>query len=176
MPSDSYPLIVQDSNLLIDLNDCGLLATVFTCPWEIHIPDVVLAELQQGPVAAVLAAHLQQQAFIVGRLPTEGVAEAAILQAQQPSLSFADCSAFVYALRHGAILLTGDGKLRQFAQAQAQPVHGTLWVLDQLVDTLQLLAPARAAAALGQLLTPGAGRRLPPADCEARLRRWEKPA
>lgn len=125
MPSDRYPLIVQDTNLLIDLYECRLLEAVFSCPWEIHIPDVILYELQAASAAA-LATYLQQGAFTLGILPADAVGEVALLVAAQKKLSFQDCSAFVYARRHGAVLLTGDGLLRRYAEAQNHPVHGTL--------------------------------------------------
>ena len=98
--------------------------------------------------------------------------EAASLQASRRELTFEDCAAFVYARVHSGILLTGDKPLRTFAQSQHLAVHGTLWVLDQLVETWQVLSPAAGHRALSRIMTPAAGRRLPATECATRLERW----
>ena len=50
-------------------------------------------------------------------------------------------------------------------------VHGTLWVLNEMVDS-GVLAPAKAAAGLRQMMA--GDRRLPEAECRQRLREWEQ--
>ena len=35
------PLLISDSNILIDLDCCGLLPKVFKLPFQIAVPDVL---------------------------------------------------------------------------------------------------------------------------------------
>lgn len=173
-------LVVQDANLLIDLHCGDLFECVFSLatPWQIHIPDLILHELRRGtgPVAAALLPYQDSGRFVAGTLAGPQVAEVAQLYATQSGLSFEDYAAFVYAREQGAVLLTGDALLRRFAQTQQVAVHGTLWVLDQLVEQWQVLLPADGHQALTRMLIPTAGRRLPAAECAARLARWRAAA
>jgi hypothetical protein len=66
----------------------------------------------------------------------------------------------------GAILLTGDSKLRKAAQASGVKVRGVLWVLDELVDA-SLLLPAKAAEARRD-----GGAFLPQDECDKRITKW----
>ncbi|MBE0467410.1 MAG: DUF3368 domain-containing protein [Candidatus Desulforudis sp.] len=66
-------------------------------------------------------------------------------------------------------MLTGDKDLRTAAQDEGIVVHGTLWVLDQLVEQ-HAAPPHEIAAALKRMLQKGS--RLPRLECEKRLRRW----
>ena len=176
-PSTSPLLVVQDANLLIDLHCGGLLACVFSpdTPWQVHVPDLILGELLRGtgPVAEALRPYQEEGRFITGALDGSQVVEAVGIQIEQRRLSLEDCAAFVYARSNGGILLTGDNQLRTYAQSQELPVHGTLWVLDQLVETWQVLPPSDGHQALTRISSPAAGRRLPTAECEARLARWQ---
>lgn len=176
-PSAPPLLVVQDANLLIDLHCGRLLDCVFSpeTPWQIHVPDLILEELLRGtgPVADALRPYQEAGCFVTGTLDSLQVVEAVGIQIEQQRLSLEDCAAFVYARSNGGILLTGDNQLRTYAQNQELPVHGTLWVLDQLVDIWHVLLPTDAHQALTRICSPAAGRRLPTAECETRFGRWQ---
>lgn len=53
-------------------------------------------------------------------------------KAQEPHLSLPD--SFALALAKNAILLAGDGKLRELAKKENVAYHGLLWVLDRLEE------------------------------------------
>ena len=80
-----------------------------------------------------------------------------------------DLFALVLARALKAMLLSGDQHLRRIAAQQGVVVHGTLWVLDEMVR-LKVVAPSQAVQALEQMLAQGS--RLPQAEYQARLRRW----
>ncbi len=61
--------------------------------------------------------------------------------------------------------------LRRFAKARRAEVHGTLWILDLLVEK-KLLVPLVAAQKLQKLLNTK--RRLPKHECQKRLSDWDK--
>ena len=58
------------------------------------------------------------------------------------------------------------------AEAQQMPLHGILWVLDEMVR-VEIISTFEAADALERMLE--AGSRLPESPNEERLRRWRKP-
>ena len=63
----------------------------------------------------------------------------------------------------GASLLTGDRHLRAAAEQEGVPVHGTLWLLDEMVR-LAVVSPRLAAQALERMLERGS--RLPLDECQ----------
>ena len=93
------------------------------------------------------------------------------LRSRYRSTSVNDLFALVLAQHLGVILLTSDRHLREAAAKEQVAVHGTLWVLDEMVR-LALISPIRAADALDIMLTNS--RRLPLAACESRLKQWRK--
>ena len=97
------------------------------------------------------------------------VLEVASLLDRYRSVSTNDLFALVLARTLGATLLTGDRHLAQVASLERVPVHGILWVLDEMVRSA-VVTPLRAAQALEQMLTQGS--RLPRAECQQRLQRW----
>jgi len=66
-------------------------------------------------------------------------------------LDIADCSVLLLAIDLDAMLLSGDKPLRKGAAKNHVEVHGTLWVLDQLVAA-KLLSKPTAAAKLEHLI------------------------
>ncbi len=156
---------VVDASVLIDLQNGGILAACMTLPYRFDIPDVVHAAELGAPLrAAVRDLGLQ----IVG-LAGGSVAELALLRPQHPELSVPDLFALFAARDRGAMLLTGDQRLKKLAESRGAEVHGTLWLLDALFER-QTLGPAAALAALRAILASGAW--LPEAECAARRQRW----
>ena len=83
--------------------------------------------------------------------------------------SFYDLSVLVLAKKRGAWLLTGERQLRSIAQTAGLTVHGTLWLLDEMIRH-RVIVPTVAAQALQRMLQQGS--RQPREECEKRLARW----
>lgn len=156
---------VIDTNVLIDLDVGGLLADLFRLDIVWVIPDLVLAELNHPSPNALLKMGLRAL-----ELSSEEVEKIVEFGLQYPNLSVYDRASLVLAMREGAMLITGDRRLRKAAEEQGVRVHGTLWVLDQLVE--RGIPKQTAAQAIRQMLA--GGRRLPIAECKKRLNRWEQ--
>lgn len=71
------------------------------------------------------------------------------------NLSIADCAVIVYAQHHECAILTGDRKMRSFAEAQGLEVAGVFYLVDlfveegiitpnEMVNHLRLLAQSNA--------------------------------
>jgi predicted nucleic acid-binding protein len=81
-----------------------------------------------------------------------------------------DLFALVQAKGEGAVLLTDDGDLRAAAENEGLQVHGTLWLLDQLVAQ-GVVSKERAVEGLKQMKKAGSW--LPKEEVGRRLRSWE---
>ena len=164
--SDASPFYIVDTNILIDLWEGGLLAAFFRLPYQIACPDVVIAELHRPEGSSLVEFDLQS-------LTLEGdqVQEVIALRSKHKTLSTPDLFAFVAARNLDVTLLTGDAGLRQLAEEHDVPVHGMLWVLDEMIR-IEIISTSKAADSLERMLD--AGSRLPETPCEERLRRWRK--
>ena len=164
--SDASSYYIVDTNILIDLWEGGLLPAFFRLPYQIACPDVVVAELHRPEGSKLVEFGLQSLT-----LEADLVQEAIALRSKHKSLSTPDLFAFVAARSLDAALLTGDAGLRQLAEVQRVPVHGILWVLDEMVR-IKIISTFEAADSLERMLE--AGSRLPESPSEERLRRWRK--
>ena len=163
---DSRPWYVVDSNILIDFYRGDLLEALFALPAVFLAPDVIVAELEEPDGQQLLAIGLQSVSFT-----GEQVVEVMDLAAVHRAPSINDLFALVLARARRVLLLTGDGALRRLAKSEGIEVHGTLWLLDELVR-LAIVTPAKATEGLECMLRHGS--RLPEDECERRLRRWRK--
>jgi len=160
----SPPTYIVDANILIDLHVGDLLTVFFRLPFRLVAPDVVIAELEEPNGEMLVARGLER-----GALSGEQVLQVVQLRGRYRWISGQDTFALVLAQVLDATLLTGDHHLRQAADAERLAVHGTLWVLEEMVR-LGVVPPRYAAQALQRMLAQG--RRLPQNECHKRIRRW----
>lgn len=161
---------VQDANILIDLELAGLLDSWLALGIETHTTDFIVRQLKTGghreALARIRKGGIQRHAL--------GAAEMAEMVGLFQELSggpdLNDCSVLFLARKLDALLLTGDKPLRIEAERRRIEVHGTLWILDQLVAEA-VISPENAAARLRGLLDTG--RFLPLRESEKRIRMWE---
>jgi hypothetical protein len=157
---------VPDASVLIDFKRGGLLAPLLALPYRWLLPDLTLAELKDPTPEVLFSLGLRTATF-------DGQEIVTIIQVREKykALSLPDCAALYLAHRERALLLTGDGLLRRVAANDFHlRVHGTLWALDRLVEA-GAITGLQASQALRLMLD--AGSRLPPAECQKRLRQWE---
>src|SRR5882672_4157619 len=123
---DRVPVLVSDTSVLIDLERCQLVAEVFAVAAEFVVPDVLFnRELrgQEGEAYVELGLRVET-------LTEDEVANAQQYQRVQRGLSVPDAFSLALARARTWTLLTGDGPLRTFAQANGVECHGVLWLLD----------------------------------------------
>ncbi|HEV7508205.1 MAG TPA: DUF3368 domain-containing protein [Thermoanaerobaculia bacterium] len=157
---------VTDTNVWIDLDIAGLTDLVFRLPLNLQVPDVIVAELER-PDGAMLA----ERGLQVRELTGDQVLEVARLARRYLRPSRGDLFALVLARSQGATLLTGDRHLRSAAESEGVKVHGTLWLIDELVGA-GLLEQREALARLLRMVQ--AGRRLPAEEIERRVGIWAR--
>lgn len=162
-------LAVQDANVLIDLWDIGLLELIFELDFEVHTTDLVINEIEQEEQTRTIKNLIDEDKLLVNTFTPEELSELVAFQANHSYLSLEDCSVWQIAGQLNAILLTGDGALRKKAAAAGLEVHGSLWLLDELVEQ-SLLDHSGACASLRKLIQKNP--RLPKAACQFRIKQW----
>jgi len=130
-------------------------------------PDVVLEEeLEAAHAERLLRLGLQKR-----ELTGDQVEEVVVLAQRYLGPSRADLFCLVLAKAEHATLVTSDKSLREAAEQEGIPVHGTLWILDFLVRN-DLVHRQQAAAALRRMVENN--RWLPQEAVAERLRQWRR--
>ncbi|MCZ7652241.1 MAG: hypothetical protein M5U13_14180 [Thermoanaerobaculia bacterium] len=158
---------MADSSVWIDVGNGEFLPAVFALGVEWLAPDLLLYELRTTPSRADLLARGVSSTELSGAQVGRLLATAR----GRPRLSHVDIAAALVALDEAAILLTGDAALRALAEEWGLEVHGTLWLLDRLVE-FELVPKLEAATALERICA--AGGRLPADEVASRLARWRR--
>lgn len=164
--ADSRRIYVTDTNIWIDLHRGKLIPYAFRLPFLFTAPDVVISELKEPEGRDLVSLGLRKE-----ELTSDEVRQVIELASRYRAPSRVDLFALVLAKARSGVLLTGDRHLRKAAEGEKVPVHGILWFLDQLVNR-HIVTPPQAAQALRKMLEKGS--RLPRAECERRLKYWER--
>lgn len=163
-----HRLYVSDTNIWIDFHNADLLDELFRLPFTFCSTDFVLDELQE-----LAHEELTRRGLIVERLDGAAISVLIGLTSQHRNSSLADVSCYFLAREHALPLLTGDGRLRRQALRDGLPVHGALWLMDQLLAH-GVTPVERLHAGLESMLQAGA--RLPAEECQRRLKEWRAPS
>lgn len=166
-------IVVNDTNVFIDLYEVGLLEEFFSLPWEVHTTDFVMFELLREGQHDTVARYKDDKRLIVPVFEAKEVLEIGNLFQQyvnRTNLSLTDCSVWYYAKVNNYILLTGDRKLRTVSVFDGVEVHGIIYVFDTLVE-LDIISRQVAVEKLQKLysLNP----RLPKEEIEKRINLWK---
>jgi predicted nucleic acid-binding protein len=120
---------------------------------------------------AITEAHIQSEQFVLIQISDEDFAAILIEAKTDRKMSEQDWSAYYYAQKLKALLLTENDHLRKKAEANGISVCGILWVLDELLAR-NIITTTEAFNYLKDLMQKN--KRLPKKECEARLREWGK--
>lgn len=158
---------VQDANIFFDMIDGGFADLWFAMGFETHTTDLVLSEIREEKQKASVELYIRSGRLMIDSF--DDLSPLIEMQSNAQDLTIQDCSILHLSECLSAMLLTGDRDLRKFAGGRNVEVHGTLWMLDQLIKA-NLLEPLLAAEKLQHLLK--LDRRLPLAECEQRISKW----
>ena len=162
-------VVIQDANIIIDLIACEIFDDFFKLDIEVYTSSLVLDEIIRPDQKALCEHVVHQNQLKVVEINT---LEYLQLQAMEANgLSVQDRSVLKLAKDRVATLLTGDGKLRRMARAQAVEVCGILWVFDALVE--QAIC-SRSDAVIKLRLLKDSNIRLPVNEIDKRIREWSE--
>lgn len=157
---------VTDSSVWISLKDGNIIETALGLPVNWLVPDVILEEELTNPSGVWLENHGVRRCELSG--PQVEIVVQMAARYSHPSRR--DLFALVQAKEERAVLLTDDGPLRKAARIEGLKLHGTLWVLDQML-AYEMIDKPRALTGLRQMIYTGS--RFPKDEIERRLRQWE---
>lgn len=129
--------IVEDTNILIDLFNTGLIRYCQLMGVEFHTTGYAISEIEDH----------EQRTFIIGYIKNgmlkvdtfEGDDYVLLVNTKQSfegqnNLSDADCSVMLLAERLQCRLLTADQKLVRQARERGLEANGFLWLTDKMVE------------------------------------------
>lgn len=163
-------ILVNDTNIFIDLHSVGLLEEMCKLPYEIHTVDLVVAEIADADQRRIFDELVARGEISVDGFTADEVIE--IVEEHSSvsgNLSIPDCSVCYFARKHNVPMLTGDRRLRRYAEEQSIEVHGILFIFDELVRH-DIILTSMAADRLEELFTINT--RLPRAEIRERINRW----
>jgi len=133
-------IVVNDTNIFIDLCKLRLLDGLFALPFEIHTVDFVIGELVEEQRKAVVSFLEKGKLTIRAFLPNEVATIVRLKSTAGGNLSVTDCAAWYYAKENNYVLVTGDRALRRKAIASDVTVKGILYLFDKFVEENVLTA------------------------------------
>ena len=164
-------IVVNDTNIFIDLYSVGLIDAFFNLPIEVHTVDFIVNEIEEGNQLMLINEFVNDGRLKVHSLTDHELAEVVELQSNAGgNVSIPDCAVWHYAKQNNYVLLTGDRQLRNKAIASNVTVKGVLYIFDQLVE-YNTLSPDDAAKKLAELMEINP--RLPKHLIIERIAKWE---
>ncbi|MGM9698358.1 MAG: hypothetical protein ACI3Y0_06915 [Prevotella sp.] len=129
-------IIVEDTNILIDLINTGLLQFCKLTDIDFQttryvIQEIIVPEQQERAKEMITSKELS-----IYKFSTDEMLQLANLEYEchgTNNLTTADCSVVMLAERLGCRLLTADQKLIHFAQSRGLEASGLLWLTDEMV-------------------------------------------
>ena len=134
-------LLVSDANVPIDIEHGYLTAPMFSLKITFTVPDVLFEKELKARHA-----HLIDFGLKIKSLSDTAVDKAIELAAKYRQPTRMDLFALSLAMAENCPLLTGDKHLRKAADQEGVPVHGTIWLVSEMLrDEIIQLSVARIA-------------------------------
>lgn len=163
-------IIVNDTNIFIDLYSIGLLRELCDLTYDVRTVDFVVNEIKDPAQAESIASLVTEGKIKIKSFNSEELAEIVEEHSMVPgNLSIPDCSVCYYARKNSATLLTGDRQLRKYAESNNVAVRGILFIFDEMVAE-SIISADMAAKKLRELININV--RLPKSEIEARIQKW----
>lgn len=161
-------LLISDANIIIDMKAGDLLRLMFRFDATFAVPDLLFEEELRAddPDLPQLGLELLEL-----HAETVAYADALIAKYRRLGASINDLLALALARQEKCPLLTGDLRLRAAAQDEGVEMHGTLWLIEQMLKG-RTITVKQADTAYDRMRQ--ARRRLPWGEVEQQLREWKK--
>ena len=104
-------IVVNDTNIFIDLHSIRLLDQFFELPITVHTVDFVINELTDEVQFKAINKYIENGKLKVQSFEADELLEIIELQSKTGgNVSIPDCAVWNYAKKHNYTLLTGDGE------------------------------------------------------------------
>ena len=158
--------LVMDSSVLINLHNGGVLDKVFKLPFKFTTTDFIQME------TILDWSLLSSLGLQVIHFTGPKVLEIEQINKQKKlGLSIQDISVFVSARENKWFVLSDDKPLRAFSLSNGLTVHGSIWLLDEMIAH-HIFNGGNAVLILGLMLLHNA--RFPQDICRQKVTQWSK--
>ena len=163
-------IVITDACFLIDLIDIELFEEFLGLGYQVHITSSVFAELEGDEYVKPISKFIKQKKiFLYNLTAADQTTLEKLIRENSSRLSEPDCSCLYVAQEKNATILTCEKLLTKVAKDLNLDVHGSLWILDRLLDT-STITRRIAYTKLKDLMSINP--RLPVKECQKRLKRW----
>ncbi len=127
-------LIITDSSVFFDIIKIKALPEFFALDFEICTTDFVKGEILESEQKEQIEMFIRSQKLIVFELSEKEIEEIEKFKTKRVFKTLIDKTVLWKAKQLKCPLLTGDAKLKSEAIEQGVTVHGSLWVIEIMVD------------------------------------------
>jgi predicted nucleic acid-binding protein len=127
-------LIITDTNIFFDIISIGALPEFFSLDYEICTTEFVIEEIIESDQKEAIEVFIRAKEIYVIGFSSEEIGEIQSFSTSKTFKGITDKSVLWKSYQLKCPLLTGDKKLRMEAEANGIDVHGTIWVIDTLVE------------------------------------------
>lgn len=159
-------VLINDTNIWIDLKYVSLVDEVFKLPYDIGVPDILFNEELKDTDSEIL---LKNNINIL-EMTIDELLETGEMFNNTTGVSYNDLTTLVVSYKRNYTLVTGDGNLRKIAKNKNVNLRGSIWLLDELVKH-DIISKRRGREACIMLL--GSSRRLPQNELNIRIKEWK---
>ncbi len=143
-------IIITDTNVLFDVIKIGALPEFFSLEYEICTTVFVIQEILSSPQKETVETFIRAKKLIVFGFSIEEVEEVINFNTGKDLKRFTDKSVIWKSLQLKCPMLTGDRKMREVAEKMGLEVHGSIWIIDELIGN-NLISTEKARILLEQL-------------------------
>jgi len=161
-------IIITDTNVLFDIIKIEGLPEFFSMDYEICTTVFVIQEILPLPQREVLETFIRAKKLTIFGFSAEEIEEVSNFNTGRNLKRFTDKSVIWKSLQIKCPMLTGDKKMKEVAESLGLEVHGSIWIIDELIAN-KLITRVKAISLLKQLLLTNS--RLPKEEIEKRINR-----
>lgn len=143
-------IIITDTNVLFDVIKIGALPEFFSLEYEICTTVFVIQEILPSPQKETIETFIRAKKLVIFGFSIEEVEEVINFNTGRDLKRFTDKSVIWKSLQLKCPMLTGDRKMREVAEKMGLEVHGSIWIIDELIGN-NLISTEKARILLEQL-------------------------
>jgi predicted nucleic acid-binding protein len=132
-------LIVTDTNVFFDIIKIGALPEFFSLDYDVCTTDFVLKEILLSDQREQIKSFIRSKSLTIFELSEIEVDIVRNFSTRRVFKGITDKSVLWKACELTCPLLTGDKKLRSEAEEMGIVVHGSIWVIETLIDNNLIL-------------------------------------
>ena len=159
-------ILITDTNILFDVIKIGALPEFFSLDYEICTTVFVIHEILPSSQKELVETFVRAKKLIVYNFSEEEIEAVQNFNTEKDLKRFTDKSVIWKAVQLNCPMLTGDQRMREVAEKMNIEVHGSIWIIDELVSKA-LISSEKAIIILEQLLMTNS--RLPKDEIEKRI-------